>query len=125
MVVRRTLAGALMNMGNDAKSQFRILVKDFPARILIGAQVLFDKFFIDQNFFEFFADLLQAVPAGVFFENVMTVSRELVEDSAHDVNLPGWNFGESVLARISLMALHAHSRNEWYENHESIREIRI
>ena len=51
--------------------------------------MLFDKFFIDQNFFEFFADLLQAVPAGVIFEDVMTVSRKLVEDSAYDVNLPG------------------------------------
>jgi hypothetical protein len=53
----------------------------------------------------------------------MTVSRELVEDSAHDANLPGRNFGGSVLARIFHMAFHTHSRNEWYENHESIREI--
>ena len=82
MVVRRARPGVCVYMGQDAETEFRVLVEDLALRHVIP-EVCGHEGFILQDFLEERAHLLPTAGARVGFEDTMTRNGELLKCMSH------------------------------------------
>ena len=80
--MRIALLGALVDVGEDAESQLRILVQDLALGPVV-AEVGGDERLVLEDFLQQRAHLLPPRAGGVFGEDAMTGGRESFERVAH------------------------------------------
>jgi hypothetical protein len=84
MIVRRALLGAIIDMPEDAKTEFRVFIKDLAVGTVIG-QVLGDEIRVGTGLLHQLANLLAAVRTGIGGKGAVTVGRELFESISHQL----------------------------------------
>src|SRR5579862_2369132 len=78
VIVRLAVFGAVIDVAQDTKAEFRVFVQDFAVGHVI-AQVLFHEFAVFQHLADQGADLLTALDTRIPFEDAMTFGRKLFE----------------------------------------------
>ncbi len=103
MIVRVTLLGALVDVGENAEAELRVLVKDLALGPVV-ADLLGDERLVLQDVLDDLAHLLSAPGAGIVREGALTGGRELLQRPAHGMtsSVRAWPYRTSlrdVLAR--------------------------
>ena len=86
MIVRRAFLRALMDVGEDAEAELRILVQHLALRPAVDEVRLRERR-VDQDVPDYRADLLAALGAAVRRQDVTTGRRELLERVSHAMSL--------------------------------------
>jgi hypothetical protein len=85
MIVRLAGLGAVVHMGQNAETEFRVLIEDFTLWYVVS-QMGADKLLILEDIAQECAHFFPAVRAGFGFEEALTCGGELFESVSHDAS---------------------------------------
>jgi hypothetical protein len=82
VIVRLAFSGTVVDMGENAEPELRILIEDLPLRNVV-TEMSGDESVILQNLLDERADFLAALDTGIVRQDAMTRIRKLRESVAH------------------------------------------
>ena len=85
MVVRWRLGTVLVNVGEDVKIGFLVVIQRVDAALCVGSAISCDECLVGQQFFQVLSDLLAPVVALIGLKDVAGLAAELLKGIGHVV----------------------------------------